>query len=259
MGLSIWQNFRLEVRSVTLFFEKLAWYSVSRRENAWSGLNPEWREGEFVMKFFNVIVFGVFFFTPAIFCRPVTKLATAALVERHVSFLVEQRVEKKNSSFYFVFSGFKCREVEFCRLAIHDKGSLDPLMWTWRKHRDTILNDTFALREFTVLLVMVYQNLILHVDGRRDIPWFGLISLYMKLNAIPLQKLFDVLEECLVRYQIIFEDYSNGSLFHDSLIEWFQENWWLPTAIFTMATVSFLRWLRGRHAPSIFDISGWGR
>ncbi len=216
-------------------------------------------EGEFEMNFFNVIVFGSFFFTASIFCGPLAKLPTAGLIERHVSFLVEQKIEKRSSGFYFVFSGFKCREVEFCRLAIHDKGSLAPLMWTWRKHRDIILNDALALREFSVLLIMVYQNLIFHVDKRRDIPWFGLISLYMKLNAIPLQKLFDILEECLIRYQIIFEDYSSGSLFHDSLIEWFQENWWLPTAVFTMATVAFFRWFRGKHVSPFFEGSGWGR
>ncbi|HBL98697.1 TPA: hypothetical protein DDZ86_03585 [Candidatus Dependentiae bacterium] len=179
------------------------------------------------------------------------RLGFSLALERHISFLVTQKVK---GGFYFLFSGFKSKEVEFCRQAIHDKGNLDFLAWTWHEHRATILDDLEALREFSMLLIMVYQNLVLHVGHSRAIPWFGLVSLFMKLNSMPLNKLFDILEECLIRYQMIFEDYSSEPLTIETAEEWIQENWWLPTMAVGMSIVAFIRWYRSRH---IAPAPGW--
>jgi hypothetical protein len=70
----------------------------------------------------------------------------------------------------------------------------------------------------------------------------------MRLNAIPLNKLFDVLDECLNHYQTLLQEYGGSpQRENETLANWFAENWWLPTFMVSMAAATLVRWLRARQ------------
>ncbi|HBY06147.1 MAG: hypothetical protein UV38_C0002G0095 [candidate division TM6 bacterium GW2011_GWE2_42_60] len=176
-----------------------------------------------------------------------TSCPAGSFFDRHIAFVTEHGAGRH---FYFMFIGFSNEHIEQCRIDIENCGSLEPLRLLWQGRQKELLSDEVVLREFSILLAMVYENLLMTTmvrDQARDLPWFSLMSLYFKLNAIPLAKLFDIIDECLERYKAIFEDYST----HDprqSLSYWIAENWWLPAMVGAMMVVSFVRWYRDHVA-----------
>lgn len=122
--------------------------------------------------------------------------------------------------------------------------SLKPLLDFWTNHMPEIVGDAALTQECGILLFMIYQGLI--TNKTRSLPWFSLIGLYMQLNAIPLVKLFDILDDCLQQYQAIFVDYGGNLPDAANLHAWLMDYWWLPTLVAATAMVSFARWYKSR-------------
>jgi len=195
-----------------------------------------------MMLFFMGIVFLSLSPQP-VFARSVSGVSMTSFFDRHIAFVAERGASRH---FYFMFIGFSNRYIEQCRIDIEEQGSLEPLKILWNEQQKELLSDETVLRELSILLAMIYENLLMTTlarDQTRDLPWFSLMTLYFKLNAIPLAKLFDIIDECLERYKAIFEDYSTYDP-RQSLSYWIVENWWLPAMIGAMAIVSFARWYR---------------
>lgn len=162
-----------------------------------------------------------------------------ARLDGHVSYLTEQfKINKPN---FLVFPTFIVNEYtqELIEKLHEDVGSLAEF---WKVHQKEILDNEYFCRQFTYVLVVLYQNLVSARFGNlRGIPWLSLAALYFRLNAIPLGRLFDVLDECFSYYQAIINDYSSPK---DTLSSWMMEHWWLPVFIVGMGLFSFVRWYR---------------
>ncbi|MCL5436462.1 MAG: hypothetical protein M1549_01120 [Candidatus Dependentiae bacterium] len=137
----------------------------------------------------------------------------------------------------------------------------------WAVHGDELLSDERLFREFVLLLIALYHNLIpvtrpfarcspvrcgsggcaaFGGSPARGIPWLSLVAIYMRLSAIPLDKLFDVLDECYRYYKAILDEYATMQDGHASLADWWAEYWWLPVLFVGMGLTAFIRWMRNR-------------
>lgn len=121
----------------------------------------------------------------------------------------------------------------------------------WTEHQEQILTRELSCREFIFLLIALYHNLACtKTASLRGIPWLSLAALYMRLQAIPLNKLFDILDECLSYYQAILNDYGTPAEPAPSLSDWLIDYWWLPAFMVGMTVAAFARWLRAHQAQT---------
>lgn len=118
----------------------------------------------------------------------------------------------------------------------------------WKTEQEQVLSHETTCREFVFLLIALYHNLACSKTASlRGIPWLSLAALYMRLQAIPLNKLFDILDECLSYYQSIINDYGTPHQPPASLTDWILDYWWLPTLMAGMAIATFVRWKRAHQ------------
>lgn len=158
---------------------------------------------------------------------------------------------------------FVDERVHRCFMEIHATKNGNAVKRLWGLCRDDFEHDTRLLRECSLMCAVLYKELVAEKIysskeemHRANIPWIYLLPLFMRLNAIPLTKLFDVLDECLQQYQRILEDYAafNSA---DSYMAWISEYWWLPAGMIGMAVLSFMRWYNARqsqHANVLLDV-----
>lgn len=170
----------------------------------------------------------------------------AAIFSKHISFLVKQPMP----SAFRLIDCFSIPAIQECCCSINKLQTLAPLAVLWESQVSHLTLDENTTREFSFLLFMVYHGLfyqcsVENIRYYRSVPWLNLISLYLKLRAIPLTKLFDLLDECLDRYQEILNEYGGGGK-EDSFLDWLEEYWWLPAMMGGMAFITFVRWLRGK-------------
>ena len=131
-----------------------------------------------------------------------------------------------------------------CMQNIEKQQSFKPLREVCQKLQEC--NDEQVTREFSILLIVSYV-MVLRQTSTRDIATFlSIISLYAQLNSLPLEKLFDILEECWLQYQAILATFPKGD---DELwSSWLQNYWWLPVVVVSFTAVQFLRWYRSYRA-----------
>ena len=172
-------------------------------------------------------------------------------ITNHVNFLATHAVLSDKNSLVIPhsFTNVLVRELADAVRA----GGTGCLRAFWKVNRMELLDNEIACRDFVFLLVALYHNLacakIFFVSGapERGIPWLSLAALYMRLNAIPLGKLFDILDECYTHYQAILNDYGTPAQPSASLADWFVDFWWLPTLMVGMAAATLVRWIRARQ------------
>ncbi len=177
-------------------------------------------------------------------------------IANHVNFLATHAVlaDKNSLVIPHSFTNVLVRELADAIRA----GGTGCLRAFWKINRMELLDNEIACRDFVFLLVALYHNLacakIFFVSGaprrgapERGIPWLSLAALYMRLNAIPLGKLFDILDECYTHYQAILNDYGTPAQPSASLADWFVDFWWLPTLMIGMAAATLVRWIRARQ------------
>lgn len=181
---------------------------------------------------------------------------TRALPERiatHVFFLAAHSAltETKKLTLPMLFSDDLIKKLA---VSVYANGT-GCLRSFWKTHQEQVLSYETPCREFVFLLVALYHNLACaKTASLRGIPWLSLAALYMRLQAIPLNKLFDILDECLSYYQSILNDYGTPHQPAASLTDWFIDYWWLPTLMVGMATVTFVRWRRAHQAKKSIEL-----
>lgn len=133
-----------------------------------------------------------------------------------------------------------------CMEKIEQQQSFVPLIETWDLIKRYYNHDEELLCQFCILLLLNYHCVINEkIHTHRQFMFITLISLYAQLNAIPLAKLFEVLEECLQKYNEIADTlapYENVPIYL-----WIQNNWWVPTALTGFTIISYLKWRKGRN------------
>jgi hypothetical protein len=121
--------------------------------------------------------------------------------------------------------------------------SFQPLKNAWQEIAESANKDLDEITEFSVVIILAYSSVIARLaqtNSATRINWFSLIALYAHLSKIPLHKLFDVLEECWLRYQELIALFPKSE--EQTWSEWFHENWWVPTTIIVFTVISFVRW-----------------
>lgn len=177
-------------------------------------------------------------------------------IANHVNFLATHAVLSNKNSLVIPhsFTNDLVRELA----DVVREGGTGVLRAFWKVNRAELLNSEGACREFVFLLVALYHNLACAKNSfvpERGIQWLSLAALYMRLNAIPLGKLFDILDECFTHYQAILNDYGTPAQPSASLADWFVDFWWLPTLMVGMAAATLVRWIRARQHKKSPDSS----
>jgi hypothetical protein len=157
----------------------------------------------------------------------------------------------------FALKSFSLSDVQFdddiiqqCADAIEQTKTFKPLQQTWEfiKNNDV---DEVVLGKFSLLLVLSYHTIFSQIAQKNRVTrnnrvtFFSIIPLYYQLSKIPLNKLFDSLEECWNQYQAIMENYAPEK--DESFSSWVQNNWWVPVFVSVFTVISFFQWYRA-HA-----------
>jgi len=160
-----------------------------------------------------------------------------ARLEPHVTFLATQKLHVSP----LLLPGFSDARIAVCIEKIERDGTGAPLRALWQACSSICTDNESFVREFSLLIFVLYDALIRSATllapkptraqnqglaggfvpaFRMTIPWLSMISLMMKLNKIPIDKLFDVLDECLRYYTEIVTEYTTwntrNSLFYYS-------------------------------------------
>lgn len=137
---------------------------------------------------------------------------------------------------------FKQKIIIECIQAIEAEQSFKPLRVTCHLVRD--LGEEHAFREFSALLIIAYTlaiNALARKDQHRDVMFLlSIISLYSQLSALPLSKLFDLLEDCWNQYQAIVATFPREK--EETSSAWVQRYWWVPVVIGGFTFLQFMRW-----------------
>jgi len=151
--------------------------------------------------------------------------------------------------FPFLLSNFDYHNdvLRMCINGMVKQVSLDPLFKTWDFGQCTDISkqDSEFLREFSILVFSLYENLLVILTANKaDIDSHSrgtlneIIELYNVVSRIPLRELLVTLEKCYVLFSNVMRDY--GLL--DSEItwgDWLERYWWVVPTV-TIAVVASL-------------------
>jgi len=146
--------------------------------------------------------------------------------------------------------------IRACIDNIVKKASLEPLFKTWAfsDYLDINKNDTTFLREFSILLFSLYENLLvtltIHRSERDAIKGTlnEIIELYNTVSNMPIKELLVTLEKCYVIFAGIMNDY--GMYSNIGWDNWLKRYWWVaPTVV--LAVLGIL--LKRTSRPGYFN------
>ncbi len=152
--------------------------------------------------------------------------------------------------------GFKHDLLTACMHEVFDKNDLSPLvnLWeTYQKNPQAVDEQDLFVKEMTVAVYYVYQTLLHQVslEKHRDIAITDVIALYTQLMVLPIDKLLDMLDECLRKFNAIMELYSLPKN-EQTWEEWFRRYWWvMPVVIAALATTFYRHYSRNADELSV--------
>ncbi len=193
-------------------------------------------------------------------------------LEKHITALEQFNRKNKilkllpltNNNRYAIIDGlidFTHDLLRICVKKMINEESLDPLFVAWRlfvtEYKD-IDSETF-LHEMGYLLFTIYKNIfVAYVEMKSSVPnasvnWQVLkemIELYDRVSALPIKKLLDTLDKCLIQFTAIMHDYAMEE--DAGLYAWLAKYWWVPPIILTGVVTNFASFfLRTGKSPSI--------
>ncbi len=180
-----------------------------------------------------------FLFLGSFTCASTTAENTLALsFEKHVQALAALPPMLLISySIPLHFSVKKIRDLVF---EIQKQKKIRIIFSFWKERQQDILSDNIYKREFSALLVALYQNIFIahqdkHIKSNQRFLLFDLVSVYTKLASLPIPELLSLLDRCLIAYKEILLCYNFPYQHPAQITSWLAENWWLPT-IFLITT-----------------------
>lgn len=186
----------------------------------------------------------------------VTAAATCpdlARLEPHITFLSKQP-GALGEAYQRLGSVITSACVQHCVEQLIKQQSLECLCCFWHCFKDELGNDVCALREFAFVLFAAYRSLIDHevelsAKCTRGSVWTDIIELCIKLDAIPVDRLISLLDECFRLYKKLLEAHPVPA---DTPLatwqDWASCYWWatLTTGVFLVTL--YLKWKLAHHA-----------
>jgi len=219
-------------------------------------------------KFLNFIVAGMFFvFSSNIVCScQETQLGLTndfgpgdycEKLHKHVSILKkfhELNKEKNivDSSAYETMP-FLVRNIEYknevikrCIKKMIETASIKPLLKTWKYayHLYISHEDMNFVREFSILIFSVYENLLIimtanRCDGDMKTNLEDIIQVYNAVSDLPIKEIILTLEKCYILFSKILKDH--GAFSGVGAAQWLKKYWWLPPTIIVAVIGALLR------------------
>jgi len=153
----------------------------------------------------------------------------------------------KSEGFPFFLDNFEYTHpiMRICVENMVKKASLEPMFKTWdfSYSMDLNMSDISFLREFSILIFTLYENLLVMIDIEKTgiIKARGsleaIIQLYNTVAKMPLREIIIALEKCYVIFSGILGDY--GIYSKMSWVDWFKTYWWVAPTI-VAATIGAL-------------------
>jgi len=189
------------------------------------------------------VIFLLTIYSPS-FCNSLSQ-KTSQVIEKHTQFLSKITCLK---TYKIHFSGIHFNNIILikCLQEIEETQSFVPLLKAWQKIQHSPEVSTALIGQYALILLLSYHVSLGCYTQQNRLAWLSLISLYTQLNMIPLDRLFDALDECYQQYKAIIENLPGEE--EESLSSWLQNYWWAPATIFIFTLYSFLRW-KQKHSP----------
>ena len=146
---------------------------------------------------------------------------------------------RKSEEFPFFLGNFDYENpiMRICIESMIKKSSLQPLFKTWdfADSMDLSKSDANFLREFSILMFTLYENLLVIIDAEKTgrIKARGtledIIQLYNTVTKMPLHEIIISLEKCYVLFSGILADY--GVYSKIGWEQWFKTYWWVAPTV----------------------------
>jgi len=131
---------------------------------------------------------------------------------------------------------YKDKIIQQCIKKMVETASIDPLFKTWEYAYELCISqeDMNFVREFSILIFSVYENLLIILTASRtDKEMKGtledIIQVYNAVSELPIKEILITLEKCYILFSKILKDY--GALSNMRVMEWLRKYWWLPPTI----------------------------
>ena len=133
------------------------------------------------------------------------------------------------------------------------EGTLRPLALCWDRFREDILSDERTAREFGLVIFSLYSALTSQhyllasrtpglLRSAEQSVLSDIVVFCGLLNTIPLDRLFDVLDEFLQRYSELVGKQTGAGGQALCWRDWAARYWWIPVTSVVFFTAAFLRW-----------------
>ena len=185
----------------------------------------------------NYIQGLVILYAISLFCSLLCTKEHDFVIEKHVKFLSAINCSRIQNLFLNIY--FEDELLAQCIKDIETTRTFFPLLSTWYTLKATKASAD-QLGQFSLILISCYHMSISCYGKQNRFPWLSIIALYSQLNAIPLKKLFDVLDECYQHYKIIIESLPGDK--NQSWNSWFEEYWWAPAMFMVFTLYSYINW-----------------
>lgn len=173
-------------------------------------------------------------------------------LERHVSFLSGRKFVI-GFDCTTAFDKFRSSCVKECGSFLGKNGDLGSLSLYWDRFGGDILSEERSIREFGLVLFSLYsaltsQQYLLSARGpdllrKPDQSVLSdVVAFCGLLNTVPLERLFEVLDEFLRRYSELVSQQTGGGAQNLSWRDWMGHYWWIPVTSIVFFTAAFLRW-----------------
>jgi hypothetical protein len=125
-----------------------------------------------------------------------------------------------------------------CIKDIQKTKSLRPFFLMWRRFTVQYQDDTptdnepLFLKECSILIFTFYNNILHEADQGEDrnrVTITEIIELYEAINALPITKLLDLLDQMMDEITNILGAYPLQQ--NQSIFGWLQQNWWIPSIV----------------------------
>lgn len=117
-----------------------------------------------------------------------------------------------------------------------------------------------VLGDFAVLLASCYRCATIDCATRQKISirsaesLYKVIELYLKLRSIPLERMLELLDDCLVMYIHVLESYGSGTFANKW--DWCKENWWIPAVGIGTCALAVIQWYKTSRFKEVFASHG---
>ncbi len=172
----------------------------------------------------------------------ITQLQNVQEQQKVTTYIFEDS-ETKTFTFSDMIS-FDHNLIRWCIKTMEKRKNLSPLFDTWETFKTYRyvegLQAPLFIRECALLILIIYNNILVGMSSSNHarINAQEISILFNKVAGLPLHELIDVLDKIRSELSSILEAHPLKP--HQTLLQWLQENWWVPPTVVAGIIVAIL-------------------